>query len=374
MSLHPAKSFPADFESAVDRLEHLDLSQYQATRNDLDGAVSALSPYLTHGVFSLVQVRDAVLRRYPAREIQKFLDELLWREFFHRVWQARGDDVLADLREPQLTADRDGVPEAILESQTGIHVLDDSVRALLETGYVHNHARMWIAAVACHVGRCHWSMPARWMYSHLLDGDIASNWLSWQWVAGSFSSKPYVADQENLNRFSKSRQTGTFLDRPRDQLIEMPVPDVLKTLAAPFDETSLSESARITVHSGERVLLYHPWHLNPCWRADEDWRRILVLEPSHFRRFPVSDRRIKFLAQLAQNIAGLEVFVGEIGALSGLDEARGICSVEYPATVHWPGERDQRDWLYPETCGYFRSFSAFRKACLKKRKAKPFTS
>lgn len=55
--------------------------------------------------------------------------------------------------------------------------------------------------LTCTIAQPHWLNPARWMNCHLLDGDLASNMLSWQWVASSFSSKKYYANQENINKY-----------------------------------------------------------------------------------------------------------------------------------------------------------------------------
>jgi deoxyribodipyrimidine photo-lyase len=80
------------------------------------------------------------------------------------------------------------------------------------TGWLHNHARMWLASYVVHWRRVRWQAGARWFLRHLLDGDPASNNLSWQWVASSFSHKPYIFNRANLERFSGGRFCG---DCPR---------------------------------------------------------------------------------------------------------------------------------------------------------------
>jgi deoxyribodipyrimidine photo-lyase len=98
------------------------------------------------------------------------------------------------------------------------------VEELKQTGYMHNHLRMYVAAIACNIGHSHWHLPARWMYYHLLDADWASNALSWQWVAGSFSSKKYYANQENINKYCHTQQRNTFLDVSYEAYETMPTP------------------------------------------------------------------------------------------------------------------------------------------------------
>ena len=73
---------------------------------------------------------------------------------------------------------------------------------LLGTGWLHNHARMWMAAYIIHWRRIRWQAGAKWFLEHLLDGDPASNNMSWQWVASTFSHKPYFFNRENLERYT----------------------------------------------------------------------------------------------------------------------------------------------------------------------------
>ena len=81
---------------------------------------------------------------------------------------------------------------------------DAWVAELKHTGYLHNHARMWLASYVVHLRKVHWRAGADWLYAHLLDGDLASNHLSWQWVAGTGSHKPYLFNAENVARIAHS--------------------------------------------------------------------------------------------------------------------------------------------------------------------------
>lgn len=184
--------------------------QYARTRNYLDGAVTRLSPYLRHGVLSLAEVRDAALEktRRP-QQAGKFVNELGWRDYYQRVYAEIGDGVWRD-REPWktgFTADdyADELPPDVRDAETGLPCMDAFSRELAETGYLHNHARMWTAAYVVHWRRVKWQAGARWFLEHLLDGDPASNNLSWQWVASTFSHKPYFFNRENLEKYSNGR-------------------------------------------------------------------------------------------------------------------------------------------------------------------------
>ncbi len=190
-------------------LAQVDPAEYARTRNRLDGAVTGLSPYIRHGVLGLAEVRDRVrvLAKGP-KDAAKLINELGWRDYFQRVYAqisaTEGDDIWQD-REPSSAglapdAYAADLPGEIPAGETGLACIDGWSRELRETGYLHNHARMYVAAYVVHWRRVRWQAGARWFLTHLLDGDPASNNLSWQWVAGTFSHKPYIFNRENLER------------------------------------------------------------------------------------------------------------------------------------------------------------------------------
>lgn len=181
--------------------------QYADSRNFLAGAVTRLSASIRHGVLSLAEVRDAALRAaaHPD-EATKLIQELGWRDYWQRVYAAVGDGVWQD-REPAASGEpptsyTHELPPDIAEGRTGLACMDAFRHELVATGYLHNHARMWLAAYLVHWRRVAWQVGARWFLQHLLDGDPASNNLSWQWVAGTFSHKPYIFNRANLERYS----------------------------------------------------------------------------------------------------------------------------------------------------------------------------
>lgn len=194
--------------------------RYAASRNDLNGAVTRLSPYLRHGVLSLAEVRDAALLAVAQpNEAAKLINEFGWRDYFQRVYAQIGAGIWQD-REPTTTGEPADVyapdlPADIREGQTGLACMDGFRDELVRTGYLHNHARMWLAAYIVHWRRIAWQAGARWFLQHLLDGDPASNNLSWQWVAGTFSSKPYFFNRTNLERYTESRYCATCPLRER---------------------------------------------------------------------------------------------------------------------------------------------------------------
>ena len=200
--------------AAHEQLAAIDPSAYGRSRNHLSGAVTRLSPYIRHGVLSLAAVREAVFawlraQQRPRQDGEKLINELGWRDYWQRLWQQLGDGIWEDQEPPKTghpsSAYATELPAEIAAGSTGLACIDGFAHELTSTGWLHNHARMWLAAYVVHWRRVRWQAGARWFLQHLLDGDPASNNLSWQWVASTFSHKPYVFNRANLERFSGGR-------------------------------------------------------------------------------------------------------------------------------------------------------------------------
>jgi deoxyribodipyrimidine photo-lyase len=201
----------AEFQPQTGRL-------YAARRNYDHGAgchanVSTLSPYIRHRLISESEVIAAVLQSHSLPAAEKFVQEVCWRTYWkgwleHRpqVW----DDYLENVA-AQRTAlhDDDAAAAEIAAAErgdTGIDCFDGWVRELIETGYLHNHARMWFASIWIFTLRLPWSLGADFFLRHLLDGDPASNTLSWRWVAGLHTrGKTYLARPDNIARYTDGR-------------------------------------------------------------------------------------------------------------------------------------------------------------------------
>lgn len=194
--------------AALARLVHVDPLAYDRSRNYLDGAVTRLSAYLRHGCITLAEARARAVEVVPAREAYKFVFELAWRDFWRRVWKSLGPAIRKDIEKPKVRLGQAPLPDDIRQARTGLPCIDASVRELLDTGYMHNHARMWFAAYCVHFRKLSWRNCADWFHGRLLDGDLASNHLSWQWVASTFGVKPYIFNRDNVLRYSGNRWCG----------------------------------------------------------------------------------------------------------------------------------------------------------------------
>jgi deoxyribodipyrimidine photo-lyase len=370
MQSHNQISFPTDYESILERIEAIDPIKYAQTRNFLNGRITYLSPYLSRGVISLPQILNSILKKgYPAKAAEKLIQELAWREYYQRVWQVKGNQIWEGLKQPQQEVAHHSMISSITNAITGIQVIDKEIKHLSETGYLHNHIRMYLSSIICNIGKAHWLNPSKWMYYHLLDGDIASNNCSWQWVAGAFSSKKYYCNQENINKYTYSNQSDTFLDTSYEALVDMPIPLSLQATEEFNLHTQLPETRFPFIDINLPTLIYNSYNLDPNWKKEENVNRILLLEPSHFKAYPVSKKVIEFVMNLAMHITGIQIYVGEIEEVeniykaSNIEPSENIISKEHPAFEYYPGVKEDREWMFPSVTGYFPSFFSYWKKC-----------
>ena len=195
-------------KAAQKLLEQVNPSKYASSRNYLTGAVTRLSPYIRYGVLSLAEIRERFQAQVQQKdEASKLINELGWRDYWQRLYIELGNDIWLD-REAYKTGYTsknyaEVLPDDIASGTTKLVCIDSFSQQLRETGYLHNHARLWLAAYIVHWRSIRWQAGAVWFLQHLLDGDPASNNLSWQWVSSTFSQKPYFFNRENLERHTE---------------------------------------------------------------------------------------------------------------------------------------------------------------------------
>ncbi len=179
-------------DGARDRLgrfvrDHLDAYAGQRDRpGDPDGT-SMLSPHLHWGEMSPNEAWHAAAGARPASRT-KFENELLWHDFAaYTLWHA---PTMPDRpMRPQMERlawrrDRRFV-EAWQRGRTGIPIVDAGMRQLWRIGWMHNRVRMITASFLIKHGLIDWTVGERWFWDTLVDADLATNAMSWQWVAGS---------------------------------------------------------------------------------------------------------------------------------------------------------------------------------------------
>ncbi len=337
---------------ALRLLGTIDPAAYGASRNHLDGAVTGLSPYIRHGVLTLAEVRDAVFRRLgekgltgaeAQRQGGKLISELGWRDYWQRLWRRWGDGIWDD-REPLKTghaaaAYTSELPADIREGRTGLACMDAFAADLVGVGWLHNHARMWLAAYVVHWRRVRWQAGARWFLQHLLDGDPASNNLSWQWVASSFGSKPYLFNRANLERFGGSR----FCRSCGRAASGCPFEASYETLQARLFPPAATDLARATPTQPWQGSAGGPGGDTP--RQPVLWIHGEALGPANpaLRKHPGAPALFVFDRELITG--GTATTGGRSGDASPLSRKRLVflyeCLLELPVTIRWGDVAEQ---------------------------------
>ncbi len=197
-------------KQAQKKLEQLNFSNYSKSRNHLSGSVSQLSAYIEHGLIEPGEILKFIDTTSDREEAYRFLQQLSWRDFFAKRYQEDPKTVWQDLQpyKTGFAADdyADELPTDIAEAKTDVAVINQFIEELQQHGYIHNHARLYLASYIVHWRRIKWQVGARWMLKYLLDGNIASNNYSWQWVASTGSHKPYLFNLDNVRNYAPEEQ------------------------------------------------------------------------------------------------------------------------------------------------------------------------
>ena len=196
----------ADRETALKILENFintKLHNYDSKRNyDLGPSkhdnVSQLSPYIRHRIITEEEVMSQAMNKFPLPKIEKFIQEVFWRTYW-KAWLELRPRVWTDYKLLIDKNDRNQLYKKVISLNTGIDCFDAWTEELLQTNYLHNHARMWYASIWIHTLKMPWYLGADLFLNNLLDGDPASNTLSWRWVAGiQTKGKAYLAKDWNI--------------------------------------------------------------------------------------------------------------------------------------------------------------------------------
>ncbi|MFT7627529.1 MAG: deoxyribodipyrimidine photo-lyase [Ulvibacter sp.] len=361
--------FPTSYIEILQRIRNIDPIKYGSTRNYINGSVTYLSPYISRGIISTKLILSEILKKgYKPAQIEKFIQELAWRDYWQQIWISKGEAINSDLKHRQAPVSNTSIPKTIVEANTGIEAIDKAIREFYKTGYLHNHLRMYIASIACNISQSHWKVPAQWMYYHLLDADWASNALSWQWVAGANANKKYVANQENINKYCFTQQTNTFLDVPYESFPSLEIPEILKDTPQLELKTPLPNHKTVIIDETLPTCIYNFYNLDPLWKKDISANRILLLEPSLFEQYPVSQKSIDFVINFSEeNIADIQIYVGEFNDLVKQQKQiveKDIYYKEHPLNNRYKGTEEPRDWMF-DVQGYYPSFFAYWKKCKK---------
>ena len=211
MNFKPSRTFA---EELMNEFIENNLVNYSKLRNfdygpDKRSNVSCLSPYVTHGVISEVELIKKSLNKYSFVKNEKFIQEIMWRTFWKGWMELRPDvwtDYLSELNQIRDKYKNDQDYKKAVEGSTEIQCFNEWVGELKENNYLHNHARMWFASIWIFTLELPWQLGAEFFMQHLYDGDPASNTLGWRWVAGiQTQGKNYLASEWNIKKFTDNR-------------------------------------------------------------------------------------------------------------------------------------------------------------------------
>lgn len=337
--------------AALARLSVIDAVSYSRTRNHLQGAVTKLSPFLRHGCLSLQETLQSILSSH-GRAASKLVSELAYRDYFRQVWYRFGKDILSDMETPKVKPGSHPLPEYVKQGFTGLVCMDEIVRQLQLSGYVHNHARMWLAAYILHWLKVDWLDAADWFESHLLDGDIASNHLSWQWIGSSFSNKPYYFNRDNLQQFGGQHWCERCLVRcpfNQDYLsLQQQLFEPASISAEPQPLTRMQSAAQqlpsSAIHTAfeqtstnaktphDTLVWLHDEMLSPTQPLLHAGQpAVFVFDPQRYARWPL--KRLQFMADCLAEMPDVMVWHGNTRRVLQSMGAARIVSMHTPQTV-----------------------------------------
>lgn len=303
--------------AGLQRLAQVNAVNYAKSRNYLNGQVSRLSPFLRHGALHANEVVAHALAQHGA-QAEKFVSEVAYRDFFRQAWYRFQTAILQNMEPAKVVLGQQPLPADLSQAQSGVVCMDDVVKQLHTVGYVHNHARMWFAAYVVHWLKVDWRQAADWFEAHLLDGDLASNHLSWQWVASTFSHKPYFFNKENLVRFAgdahcKRCQADCPFDDSYEALQQRLFQEV-EVINPPYPKAK--QASAISVHSRRDDL--------PVWVHDEmlspqhpllntTQAKVFIFDPALYGHWPL--KRLQWMADALAEMPEVAVWLGETTAV-----------------------------------------------------------
>ncbi len=210
-------NFQTSRASAIEKLDNFiekNLSDYSKQRNfdygpDKRSNVSCLSPYITHGIISELEVIDKSLKKYSFAKNEKFIQEVLWRTYWKGWLELRPNvwtDYLVELKKIKEDFKNNQNYKNAIEGKTNVECFNYWINELKKNNYLHNHTRMWFASIWIFTLELPWQLGAEFFMQHLFDGDAASNTLGWRWVAGvQTQGKHYLATEWNIKKFTNNR-------------------------------------------------------------------------------------------------------------------------------------------------------------------------
>ena len=257
--------------------------------------ISCLSPYITHGVVSELELIKKSLNKFSFSKNEKFIQEVLWRTYWKGWLELRPNvwtDYLGELIKIRKEfKDNNNFKDAI-EGNTNIECFNEWVKELRKNNYLHNHARMWFASIWIFTLGLPWQLGAEFFMKHLYDGDAAANTLGWRWVAGiQTPGKNYLASEWNINKFTNGRFKNIKLNENAKPIFSN---KIYSFTNKSFENPEISEN---------NILLIFENHLSFEITDFEDnkFKKILLVSNDTNRTIKLSEKVLKFKANLLED-------------------------------------------------------------------------
>ena len=230
------------------------VSDYQTARDQpAVPGTSRLSPHLHFGEISprtIWHETQRVIRQHASdsASAETFLREIGWREFAHHLLfhfpRTTHEPLRAEFAQFPWKADPVGL-RAWQSGQTGYPIVDAGMRELWTTGWMHNRVRMIVASFLVKDLLIPWQAGAEWFWDTLVDADLASNTMGWQWTAGcGADAAPYFRVFNPILQSQKFESDGHYIRRWVPELAKLPP----KWLHAPWEAPeNVLETAGITL-------------------------------------------------------------------------------------------------------------------------------
>ena len=297
-------NFVTSRASAVEKLNSFveqNLFEYSRLRNFDYGPnnrsnISCLSPYITHGVISEIEVIKKSLNKFSFSKNEKFIQEVLWRTYWKGWLELRPavwTDYLNELKKIREEFKDNADYKKAIEGNTNIECFDEWVNELKENNYLHNHARMWFASIWVFTLELPWQLGAEFFMKHLYDGDAAANTLGWRWVAGiQTQGKNYLASEWNIKKFTNNRFSNIKLNE------NAPPKTSDKTYAASkleFNNPQNLEEKNLLIFENNLSFEISDF-------KDQKFKKVfLISNKNENRTIKLSEKLVKFKSQLIED-------------------------------------------------------------------------
>lgn len=250
-------SISAGENAALDRWQKFQktgLDSYDENRNftGIDGT-SRLSVHLRWGE---IHPRTLLAKLGDSKAQDVFRKEIAWREFYADVLH-HNPHTTWDYYAPRFKEMRYDEPaskfNAWCEGKTGYPFVDAAMRQLVQTGWMHNRARMVVASFLVKDLHLEWQHGARFFSQHLVDFDVASNSHGWQWTAGcGTDASPYYRVFNPIEQGKRFDSDGDYIRKFVPELVHLSTAEIHEPWLY-LDGYSNGYAERIVDHAAERI-------------------------------------------------------------------------------------------------------------------------